>query len=362
MVSTEHERLQGILDESLRRAEKALVDDRPPQVAGAFASGCDAVFASKTQAYREVLLGCLLARLQDRRTDIRLPYVRLGTNAFSGRSLDENVVNPFLRANSIPSSRGPYLSVFRRSVAFDESTEAGVRDKDGYRALLKLLSVIQGAEDEDQLLRLLDYAVFRFLRLREEAQIELIRLERLSLPQYRQLVDGLLTRQSGGVFPLVLVLSMVEAIDKSFSLSWDVEHQGINVADMAAGVPGDITVNRSGSPWLSIEITERSVDESRVRGAFRDKISPLGVLDYVFMVHEERIGAEAKEQAEKYFAQGYDVNFVDIREWISNTLVTVGREGRKDFQERVITHLQEEGVKRALRVAWNQEMEKLIAS
>jgi hypothetical protein len=361
MVSSEHERLQGILDESLRRSEKALVEDRPPQVGRAFVTDCDAVFASKTQAYREVLLGCLLARLQDRKTDLRLPYTGLGPNAFSGRSLDENVVNPFLRANSIPSSRGPYLSVFRRSVAFDETTEAGLRDKDGYRALLKLLAVIQQAQDEDQLLRLLDYTVLRFLRLREEAQIELIRLERLSLAQCRQLIDGLLARQSGGVFPLVVVLSMVEAIDKSFSLSWDVEYQGINVSDMAAGAAGDVTINRSGTPWLSIEITERAVDEFRVRGAFKDKVSPLGVLDYVFMVHMERIGAEAKEQAEKYFAQGYDVNFVDIREWTFNTLVTVGREGRKRFQERVISHLEQEGVKRALRVAWNQEMEKLTA-
>jgi len=35
---------------------------------------CDAVFDSRTQAYREVLLGCLLARIQDRTINIHSPY------------------------------------------------------------------------------------------------------------------------------------------------------------------------------------------------------------------------------------------------------------------------------------------------
>ncbi|MGB3906243.1 MAG: restriction endonuclease, SacI family [Anaerolineae bacterium] len=356
----ETEEIRTVLDESLTRAETAFLEDKTPRVPSVFADSCDVVFGSKTQAYREVLVGCLLARIHDKATDIRLPYVKLGANAFSGRSLDERVVNPLLREKRVPSSKGPYLSVFRRSVKFDDSTGTGLKDKSGYGAFLALLSMIEEEEDDSGLLALLDYVMHRFVLLREEAKVDLIAFDRISLTQYKELIKGLLQMPSGGLFPVVLVLSMVETMNHVFSLSWEVEHQGINVADMAAGVPGDITITQNGSPLLSIEVTERPVNDSRVQGTFRDKISAMGVLDYGFLVHLETIGHEAREQAEKYFAQGYDVNFVDINEWLSNTLFTVGRKGRKFCQDRLIQHLGQDQVPRVLKVAWNEEMEKLI--
>lgn len=355
------QKLGTILDRSFARAEQAFLENRVPRVPKEFQRSCDTVFASKTQAYREVLAGCLLTRIGDRSKNIRLPYITLGPDAFSGRSLDERVVNPFLRVKNIPSSKGPYLSVFRRSVKFDETTTAGLRDKDGYRAFLALVSIIETEEEDSALLAFLDNVLYRFVLLREQAKIDLIGFERISLTQYKQLINGLLEKRSGGVFPLILILAMVETIRHRFSLPWEVEHQEINVADIATGVPGDITIKEQGSPLLSIEVTERPVDTYRVQATFRDKIAPMAVPDYVFLVHLERIEDEATQQTEKYFAQGYDVNFVDIAEWIVNTLVTVGREARKCFQHKLIHHLSGDQVPKMLKVAWNEEMEKLIA-
>lgn len=360
-MTAQHEELGAVLQQSLSRAEKAFLEGEPPHVGFIFTSNCDLVFGSKTQAYREVLVGCLLARIGDKTKDVRLPYVKLGPNAFSGRSLDERVVNPFLRANSIPSSKGPYLSVFRRSVRFDERTEAGLKDQRGYRAFLDLLSAIEQEEKNPDLLDLLDYVLYRFVLLREAARVGLIQLERISLTQYKRLIDGLLSRPSGGFFPALLVVCMIEAVNDAFSLGWHVEHQDINVADRAAGVPGDVTIRCNGSAWLSIEVTERSVDNARVTDTFKDKIAPMGVHDYVFLVHVDRIDRDAQDQAERYFAQGYDVNFVDIREWLFNTLVTIGRNGRKHFQTRLIEHLRREEVTTAAKVAWNEEIERLTA-
>ncbi len=360
-MTTRHDELTAVLEQSLSRAEKAFLEHEPPQVSSDFANNCDLVFGSKTQAYREVLVGCLLARIQDKTKDVRLPYVNLGANAFSGRSLDERVVNPFLRAKSIPSSKGPYLSVFRRSVRFDQSTEAGLKDQSGYRAFLGLLSVIEREQDNRALLGLLDHVLYRFVLLREEARVALIELDRISLTQYKRLIDGLLSRSSGGFFPVLLIACVLEAVNRTFSLGWQVEHQDINVADRAAGVPGDTTIKRNGSAWLSIEVTERSVDSARVADTFKDKIAPMAVQDYVFLVHVDRIDGDAQQQAERYFAQGYDVNFVDIGEWLFNTLVTVGRDGRKQFQARLIEHLRRAEVTTAVKVAWNEEIEKLTA-
>jgi len=74
---------QSILEKSFSRAEAALLKQRPSQVAREIKDACDVVFASKTQAYREVLPGCLLIRITDMNKNISLPYISLGASAFS---------------------------------------------------------------------------------------------------------------------------------------------------------------------------------------------------------------------------------------------------------------------------------------
>lgn len=352
----------NIIEESFARAEDAFLKNQSLQVTKSFQDACNIVFESKTQAYREVLLGCLLIRITDRSKDIRLPYIDLGNDAFSGRSLDEQVVNPFLHTKNIPCSRGPYLSVFRKQVKFDKTTRRGLRDKQGYDALLDSFKSIENEDDQEVLLAILDYVLYRFVLLREQARIELVKVERISLTQYKCLMRGLLTKPSGGLFPFILVLAMVETIVHRFSLPWRVEFQEINVAGRASGAGGDITIKEQEKVLLTIEVTERSVDVPRVQATFRDKIASGEPSDYVFLVHLERIGDEAKQQAGKYFFQGYDVNFVGIHEWLIHTLVTVGIKGRKYFQERVVHHLSKDQIPKVLKVAWNEELVGLTAS
>jgi len=348
-----------ILDESFTRAEAGFFADEVPEVPADIHEACGSVFASKTQAYREVLVGCLLTRLTEPTRDVRLPYLDLGDNAFSGRSLDERVVNPFLHERDIPCSRGPYLSCFRRQVAFDETTRARLRDKTGYDAFLAVLDYLEAGATEEDARRLLDHVMYRFVLLREESNVELFQLGRISLSQYAKLIDGLLARPSGGVFPCLLVLSMVETIAQRFTLPWEIDAQGINVADKASGTGGDICIRRGGERLLTIEVTERQVDAARVRATFRAKIATAGLRDYVFVVHLERVQEEARQQAEKYFSQGHDVSFADIREWLVNSLVTVGAEGREHFHSRMREHLGGSEIPKALKVAWNDEVEKL---
>jgi len=129
----------AILENSFATAEQALVHGKLLRASPHIEEECDIIFASQTQAYRGVLLGCLLVCITDRDKDIHLPYIKMGASAFSGRSLDEKVVNPFLRGKKVPCSRGPYLSVFRRQVRFDESTKQGLKDQKGYDAFLGLV-------------------------------------------------------------------------------------------------------------------------------------------------------------------------------------------------------------------------------
>lgn len=351
---------RSVLDERFRQVHEAYVHGQDlPDPLGA-ATAWDAIFASKTQAYREVLLGCLLARIVDRSRDIHLPYVRMGDAAFSGRSLDEKVVNPFLRENSIPCSGGPYLSVFRRQVRFDSRTRQGVKDKEGYDALCVLLDAIAALSDDQRLLQTLDHLLGRFVLLREQARVQVARLDRVSVEQYRHLISGLLRRPSGGTFPLVLSVAMIETLSSRFALGWQVESHGINVADRASGAGGDIVIRENSDVILTVEVTERPLDAGRVRATFAEKIMQERPADYVFLVHLATADAQARLLIEKYFAQGYDISAVDLSEWLICSLTTVGSSGRRDFHTRVVNRLSEEGTPMHLRVAWNQEIADLI--
>ena len=229
-----------------------------PAIDDSVVSASDTVFASTTQAYREVLLGCVLARLQDRTIDIRLPYKNLGPRSFNGRELDQRAVNPFLHDHSIPGTRNPYLSKFRRSVQFDETAKRGSRDKKTARA------------------------------------------------------------------------------------------------------GGDITVTSGDRALLTIEVTERPVDRTRVLATFNAKIAPQGIEDYLFFVKRTIPDEKAMVQARQYFVQGHEVNFLEIGPWIRMVLATIGTRGRDLFNRKLIELLDDPEVPRAMKVAWNDRIAALV--
>lgn len=205
------------------------------------AVACQRLFRSSTQAYREALLGCVLAKLLSAAIDVRKPYVSHGSDAFNARELDQRVVNPFLKQEQIPSLRsGPYLSTFRRSVQFIPSTRTGLQDKIGYDAFLQVLDYLDVSNPVESS-RLLRHLLYQFARLREEAAVPLARPGRISLDQFDTMLSGLLGRPSGGRFPLLLVTAALRTLAEVFSLPWQVEFQGINVADAATGAGGDAT-------------------------------------------------------------------------------------------------------------------------
>ena len=361
MPDIRYDEVRANLEGRLSEIEKLHLLGRIPAVPTVVDKACTIVFSSNTRAYREVLLGCVLARLADRGINIRQPYLEQSENAFSGRTLDEKVINPFLQGAQIPSSQGPYLSVFRRNVQFDESTRGGLRDKSGYDAFLQILAYIEAQTERNEMNQLLDHVLYRFVSLREEANIEIARLPRISLSQYGSLISGLLDIPSGGRIPVIVVVSMLLTIAKIFKLDWVVEYAGINVADAAAGASGDITVRSAGTPVMIVEVTERPVEASRVQSTFRAKIATSGVVDYLFLVDLQRVAPDAWEEARKYFAQGYEVNFIDVRTWVLMCLATLGVAGRYEYNNRLTELFQAPELPKTVKAGWNEEVLKLTS-
>lgn len=317
------------------------------------------LFNSQTQSYREALLGCGIAKCIDQNIDIRLPYTGQGSNSFNGRTLDEKIINPFLQENNIPCSKGPYLATFRRNVKFTIETIQGLRDKNGYNAFLNYLSEFENATP-DQLKNLIKYILIKFLELRESSDIALLKISRLTLEQYENLINSLLDIPSGGLIPVFLTVAMFKTINISFDLNWNIQCQGINVADKASGAGGDITITKDDKILLAVEVTEREIDRNRVVATFNTKIAPKGIEDYLFFSTSTQPTDDAKTIATQYFAHGHDVSFLHINSWIINLLGTIGTKKRSTFINELVELMNNKNVSASIKVKWNDLIKKIV--
>ncbi len=347
--------LEGLFAE----AESAFHKKRTPAVEPSIDQAADKLFASNTLSYREVLVGCGLVRLLDRSINIRHPYVKKFDDGFNGRSLDEDVVNPFLQSKRIPCTKGPYLAVFRRSVELTHETVSGLRDKDGYEAMMHYMKALEDTE-EARLRVLVVHLLYRLLEIRESAEIPLARIRRLSLEQFDTLIRRLLQVPSGGLIPVLLVVAMLRAIKACFKLSWKIEFQGINVSDKAARVGGDITVMEDTKVLLAIEVTERPIGAARIVSTFQTKIVEAGIKDYIFVYSSERPDDNARQAARRYFPLGHEISFLGIEGWLVNNLGTLGGECRALFTNEVLALFSNPQIPATIKVAWNESVERLV--
>lgn len=327
----DYESARQLLTDVFEAAEADFHRRTPPVVPRNIQTAAEILFSSRTQSYREALLGCAIARRLNPAINLRHPYMNHGDDAFNGRTLDEQVVNPFLQDRLVPASRGPYLATFRRSVKFIPETRSGLRDQAGYDAFLTVVDALESAQEASEKSNLLRYVLYHFVALRDEATIVLLGIQRLSLEQYDVLIGNLLHVQSGGLMPVLLAVAMFQTIRDCFELDWEIEWQGINVADRASGVGGDVTIKRDASVVLAVEITARLIDRSRVVSTFNTKIAPHGIDDYLFFFSGAVPKDEAREVAKQFFAQGHEINFVPVKDWVMTTLATIGAALQKDF-------------------------------
>lgn len=342
-------------------AEADAATGNTPLVSFAAQQAAQEMFDSETQSIREALLGCALAKLQDQSIDISLPYINHGPTAFNGRTLDEQVINPFLKAAQIPSSKGPYLASFRRSVKFDAETGKGVRDKKAFAAMLAYIDELKSATTIADIEALVRHLLWRFVILRDKSKITLARINRLSLPQLNGLIVSMLNSKSGGRFPVLLSTAMLQTLKKRFNLPWEIKQQGINAADSASKTGGDIDVidTKTGHFVFSIEVTERVINKSRVVSTFTSKISPHSIEDYLFFYSVSLPDKGALDIARQYFAQGHDISFLNVEEWLRNCLATVGSKGRTIFTNEFVDLLDQQEIPSDMKVRWNDFIKHL---
>ncbi len=215
--AVDHEAARDLLKHLFEQAEVDVRDNAVPAPPEDVREATERLFTSKTQAYREALVGCALVRVNDQQVEIENPISDYSENAFSGRSLDEQVVNPFLQDRAVPISKAPYLSAIRRGVRFIPGGAKGQKDQGGFDALVHIVGWLK-KQDQKGAAEYLRYLLCQFVRLRDAANIPVRKIGRLSLEQYGGLIDGLLAKASGGLLPVILATAMFRTIRDCYGL------------------------------------------------------------------------------------------------------------------------------------------------
>ncbi len=171
----------------------------------------------------------------------------------------------------------------------------------------------------------------------------------------------MLDKRSGGLIPVLFTLAMLKTIQQTLGLGWTIGWQGINVADKAGGVGGDITVTDEGKTLLVFEVTERTIDRERIVSTFNTKILQHGIEDYLFMYCRQNPTEDAKAAAKSYFSQGHEINFMQVKNWIAANLATLGARGRGIFLKETLALLEEPDVPAYVKTAWNDVIKDTVA-
>jgi len=359
MAQVDYQEVKGLLESLYHRVSDGLNAAVQKELSDN-SEALDIIFASKTQSYREVLLGCALMHLLDPNVNIRLPYINHGEGSFNGRSLDEYSVNPFLQEQLFPCSKGPYLAAFRRSVKLLPDTAEGLRDKAGYSAMMDLLTVIENCDTKEKSESFIMCLLQRFIILRNKSRIPLARIGRFHIEQYEQLLIELLRHQSGGLLPVLVTVAFFQTLAEHYSLAWNISWQGINVADNATGAEGDVTIKADDTTVLAIEITERPLDQRRIVSTFNTKIIHNDVKEYLFIYTNTEPDDGARQTARNLFSQGYEINFVNVVEMIVKNFLVLPGTARDIFTNKMMTLLESREVPASIKVIWNESVKAVL--
>lgn len=358
------EECKRILDEAwsetIKRglASKPSVDDTPLQEI------IKRTINSKTKSYRYVLPTQLISKLANPSLDSTcLQASRGGSGAFDARSVNEEVVVKFDKDNEnvLGGSPQPYVNNPLRRPEITQMYRDQQKDKQGWDDLCDILSKVENANSSDFTGKVLGQVLYEvFVRL-SKAKVLYPVPQRISLEQTDDLVKQFLSGQSLGDRPQAIGSALLETIGEEFKIFSEVKRSKTTSADASTGQVGDIECFNGRSLALGVEIKDKELALSEVRGK-TGRIRAKGLSEFMFLL--TRGVAKQDEKAilscvQKEFSSGQNIYLLSFRAFVSDILALLGESGRKKFLGKVGETLDKYGSEIQHRRAWAELLSKI---
>ena len=329
---------------------------------------------ARVTSIRFAIVTQLLGKIADPRRDLlclQKGQTRVGDavapERWDPRSFCVRAVVPWNRENEqvLGGSGDPYVNNPLRRPRLDEGLEnvhAGTRDD--WIALAEYFRRLQ-QEDEDAVKlsfgRCLRSVAARLARQRFDYPTP----NRTSLDQLCELLDRYLATPSGGLRPQAVTTALMRVLGSAFSIFSRVDGQGVNEADRARNVPGDVMcfgVGPDGQEEIRLVVDAKSdrLRLTELQGSVA-KARTGNVSNFLFATpgfREDEQPAMERIIGEE-FVQGLNVYVISIGRLARTSCMLLAEAHRTEFMQEVGRELDSRAASLAHRRAWSDLLSNL---
>ena len=318
---------------------------------------------SNSVAIRYAFVTQLLGKIADSRRS--LLYIQSGTSdvgAWNARSFSSAVVVPWVEDNHgvLGTSSDPYVSKPLRRVRLNHDM-TNVKNKEEWQSMVTPFTSLEeeGMEAvEDVFSRCLRSLARKLAQQRFKYQIP----RRISLEALGGMVESFLSETSQGLRPLAVSTALMRILGRAFSIFPEVKSQGLNEADSASGMPGDIVCyDRQGEISLVLEVKDyslRVIDFQTSVRKVRESGNRLSNLLFVVPGIRELDMEEIETKTQHVWATGLNIYRVDIGHLVKMAFVLLDEEWRVVFMKDIGEELDRRG-QHMHRRAWHDLLSDL---
>ncbi len=316
----------------------------------------DQITNSSVKSIRYAIFTQLLGKIADpNRNILALQQKDDGEGSWDARSFAKNVIVPWDADNHgvLGASSDPYASKPLRRTKLSRGMD-NVRNSGDWDALVRFLEPFESAAPED-IRRAFGRVMASLARLLAEQQIAYPIPQRISLMQLNDMLEAFLAESSGGLRPLGVAAALFRIIGDGFSLFDDVQSQGINEADSASGMPGDIMCRKDGELCLVVEVKDQNLTLADAQSSTRKaKQTGAGLTDLLFAVPATRKAdqGDISELLKRNFAAGLNIYVAQIQSLSYHVLVLLTEEWRTRFIREICAEL-DRRQEQSARKAWH---------
>lgn len=325
----------------------------------------DRLVNSKIMSLRYALITQILGKIADPGRSLLCVQKAAGiAGAWDARSFCKKVVVPWVQANDgvLGRSTDPYVSnPLRRERLEREMPKVKGKDWDALVALLESLENVEPGE----LQAVFGRCLAAVARLLADQSLDYPVPVSLSLARLQKALDAFLQEKSGGLRPMAVTAALMRVLGKGFNLFERVETQGVNEADVAKGVPGDVMCYAAdASGVIAIEVKDRKINLQDVQASLKKaQDAKLRFDSFLFIAPKADIAEkkDIEEVLERVRQGGMEVNHIELIDLVASNVVLLGEKWRPQLLLEIGKEL-DSCAELSHRRAWQSILASLVAS
>ena len=322
----------------------------------------DRFINSEVTSIRYAFFTQLVGKLADPERDLLcLQKQDAAAGKWDPRSFCTKTIVPWVQENQnvLGKSTDPYVNKPLRRPRLDGNMDS-LRSRPEWEALVGLLERTQLADDSKSVKRMVVRCLRSIARRLRRQTFEYPVPHRISLDQLVELIVAYLAETSGGLRPQALATALFRVLGDALGLFDQVTGQGLNEADAATGMPGDIVCrDAEGSPVLAVEVKDRTVGLTDLRMAIT-KARSSSLRNFLFAAPGV-VDAESDEvvsMVAEEWSKGINIYHVSLEGLVRNVFVLLDEVWRTRLLTEIGVELDSRSAPLEAREGWRDLLER----